>query len=160
VNITAWRVIWYDADGHELGSEEFADESEARRKLDRVRADRLGRSVTLDMLCQTDELSGDGVMWDLVQECEIRRHSISNADNADHPATRQTAIYPAPVLRPASRSAVALRLTIAIGRKNSRMRLCPFLGWSDAQCCGAFTRPETRHFRCYVMGGEHRWSTV
>ena len=46
MQIQAWRVIWYDADGDELGSEEFVDESAARRELDRVRADRLGRSVT------------------------------------------------------------------------------------------------------------------
>jgi hypothetical protein len=72
VDITAWRVTWYDADGHELGCEEFRDESEARRRLDQVRADRLGRSVALNMLCQTDERTGEGSVWDLVEEYEIR----------------------------------------------------------------------------------------
>jgi hypothetical protein len=72
VDIRAWRIIWYGADGHELGAEESVDEPEARRKLDRVRADRLGHSVTLYMLCQTDERTGEGFVWDLVEECKIR----------------------------------------------------------------------------------------
>jgi hypothetical protein len=72
MHIEAWRVIWYDADGHELGSEEFADESEARSTLDRVREERLGRSVTLNMLCQTDASTAAGSVWELVEECEIR----------------------------------------------------------------------------------------
>ena len=71
MQVKPWRVIWYDADGHELGSEDFVQESEARREVDRVKEDRLGRSVSLNMLCQTDEPTTGGGVWDLVEECDI-----------------------------------------------------------------------------------------
>ena len=74
MQVKPWRVIWYDADGHELGSEDYVHESEARRTIHRVREDRLGRSVTLNTMRQTDEGSGAGFVhdsWDLIEECDI-----------------------------------------------------------------------------------------
>ena len=74
MQVKPWRVTWYDADGHELGSEDFVHESEARRTMDRVRGERLGRSIALNTMRQTDEASAAGSLhdgWDLIEECDI-----------------------------------------------------------------------------------------
>jgi hypothetical protein len=74
MQIQAWRVIWYDAEGHEIGSADFVHESDAHRKMDRVREERLGRSVTLNRMRQTEEEAAAGSWhdgWDLVEEWDI-----------------------------------------------------------------------------------------
>jgi hypothetical protein len=70
----AWRVIWYDADGHEIESEDFEHQNLAQRKMARVREERLGSSVKLYTMRQTEEATAAGFVhdgWDLVDEMAI-----------------------------------------------------------------------------------------
>jgi hypothetical protein len=74
MQVKPWRVIWYDAGGRELGSEDFVHVGDARRQMDRVKEGRLGRSVALNVMRQTDEATEAGFLhdgWDLVEECDI-----------------------------------------------------------------------------------------
>ena len=69
-----WRVIWYDADGHELGSEDFVHQDLARRKIGRIAEERLVRSVKLYTMRQTEEAAAAGFLhdgWDLVEERDL-----------------------------------------------------------------------------------------
>jgi hypothetical protein len=74
MQVKAWRVIWYDAEGQEIESADFVHESEAHRKVDRVREERLGRSVTLNTMRHTEEATAAGLLhdgWDLIEEWDI-----------------------------------------------------------------------------------------
>jgi hypothetical protein len=70
MQVKPWRVTWYDAAG-EIESADFVHENDARRKMDRVKEDRLGRSVKLWRMRQTDEAAAAGLVhddWDLIEE--------------------------------------------------------------------------------------------
>ena len=71
MQVKPWRVIWYNTDGHELGSEDFVHRDLAGRKIARIAEERLVRSVKLYTMRQTEEATAAGLLhdgWDLVEE--------------------------------------------------------------------------------------------
>jgi hypothetical protein len=74
MQVKPWRVAWYGADRLEIDTEDFVHENLARRKIDRVKEGRLGRSVRLYRMHQTEEATAVEFPyggWELVREWEI-----------------------------------------------------------------------------------------